>query len=150
MYEHLSKRVDHVIKLANQTAREYELDYVGTEHVLMAIAQEGTGLGAKILADQSITEERIKTEIDKLIKASLEDTWVFGRLPGSPHFRNVIAKAIESARQLKSKIVCTEHLLLALLQEKGSVGYEALRTLGLSTKLVRDAVLKAGQTQSKI
>src|SRR5512140_1641165 len=84
MLEHLSRRVDQVIKLANAIAREYEQEYVGTEHVLLAISREGTGMGARILRDKAITEEKIAAEISKLIKASLEDTWVFGRLPGSP------------------------------------------------------------------
>ena len=140
--ERLSPRVDHVVKLANEIAREYEQEYVGTEHVLLAIAREGTGLGACILADQGATEGKVKAQIDRLIKASLEDTWVFGRLPGTPHFRNVVAQAIEEARGLKSKRVCTEHLLLALLAEKGCVAYEALKTLGLTAKSVRQEVLK--------
>lgn len=143
MYEKLSPRVDQVIKLANSIAREYEQEYVGTEHVLLAIAREGTGLGAKILEHHGASETRIRQQVDKLIKASLEDTWVFGRLPGSPHFRNVIARAIEEARDIKSKQVCTEHLLLALLAEKGCVGQAALQALGLTSKGVREQVVKA-------
>src|SRR5688572_1123322 len=135
MYEHLSRRVDHVIKLANKIAREYEQEYCGTEHVLLAIAQEGTGMGARILTERGATEDKIETEVKKLMKASMEDTWVFGRLPGTPHFKNVIAHAIEEARELKSKEVCTEHLLLGLLAEKGSVAYAALKALGLSSTL---------------
>ena len=143
MYEHLSDRVNEVIKLANKIAREYEQEYVGTEHVLLAIAREGTGLGAKILFDKRLSEEKIKERIDELIQASLEDTWVFGRLPGTPHFKNVIAIAIEKARGLKSKIVCTEHLLLGLLAEKGCVAQRALKKLGVTTKLVEEQVIKA-------
>ncbi|MHC4795318.1 MAG: Clp protease N-terminal domain-containing protein, partial [Planctomycetota bacterium] len=60
MYEHLSDRVNEVIKLANKIAREYEQEYVGTEHVLLAIAREGTGLGAKILFEKRLSEEKIK------------------------------------------------------------------------------------------
>jgi ATP-dependent Clp protease ATP-binding subunit ClpC len=140
MYQSLSQRVDRVIKLANRIAREYELEYVGTEHVLLAILREGTGLGAQILNSLGATEASVKEEINRLLKASLEDTWVFGRLPGSPHFRNVIAKAIEEAEAMKSKEVCTEHLLLALLREKGSVAYEALHHLALTLKDVRARV----------
>src|SRR3972149_6160383 len=140
MYETLSPRVHNVIKLANAIAREYEQEYVGTEHVLLAIAREGTGLGGQILESAGATESRIRSEVDKLIKASLEDTWVFGRLPGSPHFRNVMAKAIEEARKLKSAEVCSEHLLLGLLTETGSVGQSALKSLGLTTKSVRESL----------
>jgi ATP-dependent Clp protease ATP-binding subunit ClpC len=143
MYETLSPRVHQVIKLAEAIAREYEQEYVGTEHVLLAIAREGTGLGAGILKAKNATEDRIREEIDKLVKASLEDTWVFGRLPGSPHFRNVIARAIEEARELKGKIVCTEHLLLALLSEKGCVAQAALQNLGFDAKSTREQVVQA-------
>jgi ATP-dependent Clp protease ATP-binding subunit ClpC len=138
--EHLSRRVDQVIKLANQIAREYEQEYVGTEHVLLAIVREGTGLGARILQEQGASEERIKAEVAKLMQARLEDTWVFGRLPGSPHFRNVIAQAIEEARRLKGSEVCTEHLLLGLLAEKGCVAHSTLKTLGVTAKIVRDSI----------
>lgn len=140
MYETLSPRMNRVIKLAEAIAREYEQEYVGTEHVLLAIAREGTGLGASILTHAGADEQRIREEVDKLVKASLEDTWVFGRLPGSPHFRNVIARAIEEARELKGKIVCTEHLLLALLAEKGCVAQAALKQLGFTSKAVREQV----------
>ncbi len=148
MYEHLSRRVDHVIRLANKIAREYEQEYVGTEHVLLAIAQEGSGLGARILRGRGATEARIESEVKKLMQKSLEDTWVFGRLPGTPHFKNVVAYAIEEARELKSKEVCTEHLLLGLLAEKGSVAHAALRGLGLSSKIVREDVLRYADGES--
>jgi len=140
MYEHLSSRVDHVIQLANKIAREYELDYVGTEHVLLAISQEATGLGSQILLNHGITNQKLKAEVHKIMQASLEDTWVFGRLPGSPHFRNVMALAIEEARKLKSKSVCTEHVLLALLVEKGCVAQKALKSFGLTPKQIREEI----------
>jgi ATP-dependent Clp protease ATP-binding subunit ClpC len=143
MYEHLSRRVDHVIKLANEIARGFDQEYVGTEHVLLAIAREDTGLGARVLRSHGISEGKIDAEVRRLLKESLEDTWVFGRLPGTPHFRNVIAQAIEEARGLKSKAVCTEHLLLGLLAEKGSVAHNVLKTLGLNAKMVREAVIRS-------
>ena len=149
MYEQLSKRVDQVVKLARKIARSYDQEYVGTEHLLLAIGEEGTGIGAHILQAHGATNEKLKGEVDKLIQDSLEDTWVFGRLPGSPHFRNVIALAIEEARKLKTKEVCTEHLLLALLLEKGCVAQKALRELGLTAKQVREEVkqMRASQEQ---
>ncbi len=132
MYEKFSPRMEKVIRFAHEIAREYDMEYVGTEHVLLAIQREGTGVGAKVLAKHGITEARLKDEVDKLIQKSMEDTWVFGRLPGTPHFKNVVAVAIEQARQLESKEVCTEHLLLGLLRESGSVALHALKNLGVT------------------
>ena len=138
-----SRRVAQVIKLANQIARQYDQEYVGTEHVLLAIRQEGTGVGAKVLANRGVTTERLREEVDKLVKKRLEETWVFGRLPGTPHFKNVMAIAIEQCQRLKGKEVCTEHLLLALLKERGGVAYKALSKLGLTFDVARKDVLEA-------
>ncbi|RJP33185.1 MAG: hypothetical protein C4547_12750 [Phycisphaerales bacterium] len=137
-----SKRVDQVMKLANDIAREYDQEYVGTEHILLAVLREGTGVGASILDRKRVTEKAARAEVDRLVRKSMEETWVFGRLPGTPHFKNVIAKAIEQAQQLESKEVCTEHLLLALLKEPGCVAHKALKALGVSYDDVRAAVLE--------
>ncbi len=141
MYEKFSPRVDKVVKLANEIAREYDQEYVGTEHVLLAVLREGTGIGAKVLLARNVTEGRMREVVDRLIKKSMEETWVFGRLPGTPHFKNVIATAIEQARQLESKEVCTEHLLLALLRERGSVAHRALRELGIKYTDIKNEAL---------
>jgi len=142
MYERFSPRVDKVVKLANEIAREYDSEYVGTEHVLLAILREGTGVGAKVLASREISEPRLRVEVDRLIAKSMEETWVFGRLPGTPHFKNVVATAIEQARQLKMAEIGTEHLLLALCRENGSVAHQALKNLGLRYADAREAVLE--------
>ncbi len=142
MFEKLTPRMDAVIKMSQQIARDYEQDYVGTEHLLLAILQEGTGVGAAILKDLGIDLRTTKKAIDKLIMARLEDTWVFGRLPGSPHFRNVMASAIEEARQLESKIVCTEHLLVALAKEDGCVAQAALHEFGARAGAIRTEITK--------
>lgn len=148
MFEKLTPKMDMVIKVSQQVARDYEQDYVGTEHLLLAILQEGTGVGAAILKERGITLGNAKTAVDKLVKKSLEDTWVFGRLPGTPHFRNVMAVAIEEARQLESKVVCTEHLLLALAREDGSVAQAALQELGLKAGQIRAEITKRLETSS--
>lgn len=137
MYERLSSRVDKIIKLSQDIARDYDQDYVGTEHLLLAILQEGTGVGAILLAEQGIGLARVKEVVDRLMLKSAEETWVFGRLPGTPHFRNVMAIAIEEARQFESKEVCSEHMLLALAREEGSVAQATLLELGIKAGTLR-------------
>lgn len=137
-----SHRVAEVIKIANSVAREYDQEYVGTEHVLMAIQREGTGVGAIVLAKRGVTADKLRDEVEKLAKKRLEETWVFGRLPGTPHFKNVVAIAIGQCQQLEAKELCTEHLLLALLKERGSVAFNALKSLGLGYDNVRNDILE--------
>ncbi len=135
-----SPRVAEVIRLANQIAREFDQEYVGTEHVLLAIQREGTGVGATVLARRGITADQLRGEVDKLIKNQLEETWVFGRLPGTPHFKNVMASAVRRCQELGNAEVCTEHLLLALRKERGSIAQKALKALGLSYEDLRNDV----------
>jgi ATP-dependent Clp protease ATP-binding subunit ClpA len=142
MYEKLTPSMDKVIKTSQRIARDYDQDYVGTEHLLLAIIEEKAGIGAAILKDRGVTLGNAKTAVDKLMKKSMEDTWVFGRLPGTPHFRNVMSVAIEEARQLESKVVCTEHLLVALAREDGSVAQAALMELGLRAGQIRAEITK--------
>ena len=86
---HLSRRANQVLKLAHKAAQEYGLGYVGTEHLLLGIVREGTSLGGRMLLHQGATEPRIKAAVDELVKQRLDETWVTGRLPGTPHFVNV-------------------------------------------------------------
>ncbi len=137
-----SKRVESVLKRANEIAREYDQEYMGTEHMLLAIMKEGTGVGYAVLAERGISYNQMKAEVDGLVKKQLEETWVFGRLPGTPHFKNVMATAIDQCQQLEAKQVCTEHLLLALLKEPGCVAQQTLKALGVNYKELRSDVLR--------
>jgi ATP-dependent Clp protease ATP-binding subunit ClpC len=142
MFEKLTPRLTRVIKLSQIVARDYDQEYVGTEHLLLAMLKENTGIAAEIMHERGVTFAGAKKIVDELIQKSLEDTWVFGRLPGTPHFRNVMAKAIEEARQLESKVVCTEHLLLALAREEGSVAQATLHKLDLRVAGIRQAIVQ--------
>jgi ATP-dependent Clp protease ATP-binding subunit ClpC len=136
-----SKRVAVVMQLANEIAHEYDQEYVGTEHVLLAIHREGEGVGGVLLRNRGVTFGTLRKEVDKLVQKSMEETWVFGRLPGTPHFKNVMATAIDQCQQLRNEEVCTEHLLLALSREKGSVAQRALKALGMAFEDIRKDIL---------
>ncbi|MFQ5501368.1 MAG: Clp protease N-terminal domain-containing protein [Phycisphaerae bacterium] len=140
MHESLTPRMDRIIKLAQQIARDYDRDYVGTEHLLLAILKEGTGAGSAILRKHGIDFAKARSVVDKYVRASLEETWVFGRLPGTPHFRDVMKTAIEEARQLESRSVCAEHLLIALARAEGSVAHAALGEMGIKAPTIRAAI----------
>ena len=142
-YPQLDKNAAKIVKkVAQQIAYEYELDYVGTEHILLAILRSGEGLGAEVLNHYGISEESAREAVDDMLKRDMEDTWVFGRLPGSPHYRNVLAFAIDEATQLGAQSIGSEHLLLALLREEGSTAQRVLSKLGITIKKCREQVAK--------
>lgn len=139
---HLDANARDVIQAAQAIAREFQLDYVGTEHILLAILRSSQGLGRKALNAMKVSEPVARREIEKLLEKDMEDTWVFGRLPGSPHFRNVMVLAQDEAAQLESKEIGSEHLLLALLREKGSTAQRALAKCGVTLESCREEVLR--------
>lgn len=142
MLPSLNADAEAINKLAQKIAHEHEQEYVGTEHILLAVVQQPNCLAARVLLNLGVSADKAKAVVDSLLDKAKEDTWVFGRLPGSPHFRNVIANAIEEAKQLESKSVGSEHLLLGLLRERGCMAEKALHKLGITIAKVRDEVVK--------
>ena len=140
MFEHLSTRANKAMRLGQQIAREKNLEYVGSEHVLLGILEEGTGAGALLLKEAGLTRTKIRQELEKLAAQQMEETWVVGRLPGTPHFMNVIAKAIEQARSLGHNYVGTEHLLLGLLTERGCIAQKILSKSGMSLSTIQKRI----------
>jgi len=142
VYQHLSETAKEVLKLADELARADQMEYVGTEHVLLAILEHGLGLGAQVLHNHGITLPLVRDKIGQLTRRSLEETWVLGRLPGTPHFKQVVAYAIEEAERVKQRKVGTEFLLLGLLREKDCLAEKALRSLGLTLNQARREVAR--------
>ncbi len=142
MLPKLTKRMDKVIKLSQKIAHDHGQEYVGTEHLLLAILEEGTGVAVEILHDAGVDLMRTRSVVQKLIRSSMEDTWVFGRLPGTPHFRAVMEGAINEARHFDSGVVCAEFMLAALAREQGSVAHNALAEMGVTADLVHKDIAR--------
>jgi ATP-dependent Clp protease ATP-binding subunit ClpC len=142
MMPHLNPDADAIVKLANTIAHEYEQEYVGTEHILLAILDHDKSAGAAVLKKLGLTAEKARLHLADLLEKDKEDTWVFGRLPGSPHFKNVMALAIDEATQLESREIGSEHLLLALLREDGSAAQRVLAKAKITLDAARKEVLR--------
>ena len=140
MKPQLTKDGERAIQLAKEAAREYGLGYVGTEHLLLGISQVAEGMGSKILIDHGANEYCLKAEIDRLVEDRMQETWVLGRFPGTPHFRDVLNEAAVAARGSGNWRVGTEHLLLALTNEVDSLGFKALQALGLTPEGIRKSL----------
>ena len=140
MFEHLSTRANKAMKLSQQMAQEMHLDYVGSEHVLLGILEEGTGAGALLLKESGLTRTRIREQMTELTAQQMAETWVIGRLPGTPHFTHVISQAIEQAQELGHNYVGPEHLLLGLLKEKGCVAQRILSKAGMNIRGVQKRI----------
>ncbi|MCC6952396.1 MAG: ATP-dependent Clp protease ATP-binding subunit [Phycisphaerales bacterium] len=140
MFERFTDRARKVMALANQEAQRLNHEYIGTEHVLLGLVKEGSGVGANVLRNLDVDLRRVRLEVEKLVKAGSEMV-TLGRLPQTPRAKKVIEYAIEEARNLNHNYVGTEHLLLGLLREHDGVAAQVLINLGLKLEDVREEVL---------
>lgn len=138
--QHLSSEAASIVNLAKEFARQYGQNYVGTEHLLLGILGECESFGAVVLEELGVDLDRAKDKVDEVLKDRSQETWVMGRLPGTPHFRDVLARAAEQAKGAGNWQIRSEHLLLALLAEGNSTGCRALESLGLSLESVRKCI----------
>ena len=140
MYERFTDRARKVMQLANQEAQRFNHEYIGTEHILLGLIKEGTGVAANVLRNLDIDLRKIRLEVEKLVQSG-PDMVTMGKLPHTPRAKKVLEYAVEEARNLNHNYVGTEHLLLGLLREQEGVAAQVLMNLGVRLEDVREEVL---------
>jgi ATP-dependent Clp protease ATP-binding subunit ClpC len=140
MYERFTDRARKVMQLANQEALRFNHEYIGTEHILLGLVKEGSGVAANVLKNLDIDLRKIRLEVEKIVQSG-PDMVTMGKLPQTPRAKKVIEYSIEEARNLNHNYVGTEHLLLGLLREQEGVAAQVLMNLGLKLEDVREEVL---------
>ena len=125
MNDRFTQRVRKVLFLARDEAGRLQHEYIGTEHILLGLIKEGSGVAANVLKNLDVDLRKIRLEVEKLVQSG-PDMVTMGKLPQTPRAKKVIEYAIEEARNLNHNYVGTEHLLLGLADlanrefEKGS------------------------------
>ncbi|MBR5162090.1 MAG: ATP-dependent Clp protease ATP-binding subunit, partial [Thermoguttaceae bacterium] len=140
MYERFTDRARRVMQLANQEAQRFNHEYIGTEHILLGLIKEGSGVAASVLKNLGIDLRKIRLEVENVVQSG-PDMVTMGKLPQTPRAKKVIEYSMEEARNLNHNYVGTEHLLLGLLREHEGVAAQVLMNLGLKLEHVRDEVL---------
>ena len=140
MYERFTDRARKVMQLANQEAQRFNHEYIGTEHMLLGLVKEGTGVAANVLKNLDVDLRKIRLEVEKLVQSGPEMI-TMGKLPQTPRAKKVIEYSMEEARQLAHNFVGTEHILLGLLREQEGVAAQVLMNLGMKLEDVREEVL---------
>lgn len=140
MYERFTDRARKVMQLANQEAQRFNHEYIGTEHILLGLVKEGSGVAANVLKNLDVDLRKIRLEVEKLVQSGPEMV-TMGKLPQTPRAKKVIEYSMEEARNLNHNYVGTEHILLGLLREQEGVAAQVLMNLGLKLEDVRDEVL---------
>src|SRR3954464_11780339 len=89
MYERFTDRARKVMQLANQEAQRFNHEYIGTEHVLLGLVKEGSGVAANVLKNLEIDLRKIRLEVEKIVQSG-PDMVTMGKLPQTPRAKKVI------------------------------------------------------------
>ncbi len=140
MFQRFTDRAREVMALANQEAQRFNHECIGTEHILLGLVKEGTGVGAGILKSLEVDLREVRLEVEKLghSHAKIE---AMGKLPQSPRTKKVIEYAIEEARDLGHEYVGTEHILLGLVRDQQGTAAQILMNMGLEVDQIRKMAL---------
>lgn len=142
MKEQYSKWAKKALKLAEETAKKYRHNYIGTEHILAGLLAVEAGTAGLVLQEAGVTDEKLFGLIDKLVAPSgdvlLEEPQGY-----TPSAKTVLSLARLQAEALESREVGTEHILLAILKEYDCVGARLLHTLGVNIQQMYGEILKA-------
>lgn len=135
MHKPYTKQAQKVIELTTKAARSMHHNYIGTEHLLLGLLKEGSGVAACVLMDAGVEETRLVELIEDLIAPS-SDMTVLDRKGYSPRIQHIIETADQEAERFDNENIGTEHLLIALLKEADCAGVRLLNTLGVNIQKI--------------
>ena len=139
MKENFSKRVQKIMKYAKEEAIRLGHSYVGSEHLLLGLLREDSGLGAKIFEIYDVDVDDIQAMIEDMIKSS-GGTMTLGHLPLTRRAERILRNAFNEAAAMSATIADDEHLLLAILKETEGIAYEVLNSNNLDYESVVDLI----------
>tara|TARA_S200000501_G_scaffold108296_1_gene101663 strand:- start:22877 stop:25342 length:2466 start_codon:yes stop_codon:yes gene_type:complete len=139
MKENFSQRVQRIIKNAKEEAIRLGHSYVGSEHLLLGLLREKSGLSAKVFEIYDCDISDIQLMIEDLIK-TLGNTMTLGHLPLTRRAERILRNAFNEAAALGSAVADDEHLLLSILKENEGIAREVLNSHNLDYESVLDLI----------
>jgi ATP-dependent Clp protease ATP-binding subunit ClpA len=142
MFERFTDRARRVVVLAQEEARLLHHNYIGTEHILLGLIVEGSGVGAKALEQLGITPAAARAEVTEIIGGRSPGDIPSGHIPFTPRAKQVLELSLREALTLGHNYIGTEHILLGLVREAEGVGAQVLVRLGATLDRVRVTVIE--------
>lgn len=134
-------KAQKVILMAQEEAKKLNHDYVGTEHLLIAITSLKDCDGAKVLLSLGVDAGKIQNQVEKIVGIG-DSMMLLGEIPFTPRAKKSLEYAYEEAKILGTPHIGTEHLLLGILREEEGIAVRILENLKLSVNIVRETILK--------
>ncbi|MCM8744921.1 ATP-dependent Clp protease ATP-binding subunit [Thermomicrobium sp. CFH 73360] len=139
-FEKFTERARKVLALAQEEARRFNHNYIGTEHLLLGLVREGEGVAARVLQSMGVQLPKVRSAVEFIIGRG--ESTVVGEIGLTPRARKVIEYAVDEARRLGHHYIGTEHLLLGLVREGEGIAAGVLESLGVNLEKVRQQVLQ--------
>ena len=145
MRNKFTKQAQTALTLAKAAAIDFELGYIGTEHLLLGLLSETEGTAGRVLEEFQVDGKKLVELIDKLVTpAEVGNVTEIEMKPAySPRTEKVLESAVAEAQNSGCEKAGTEHLLLAMLRETDCVGTRLLYTMGVNIQKLYAAVLGA-------
>jgi ATP-dependent Clp protease ATP-binding subunit ClpC len=140
LFERFTDRARRVVVLAQEEARSLNHNYIGTEHILLGLLNEGEGIAAKALESLGIGLDSVRDEVVKIIGPGQQAPT--GHIPFTPRAKKVLELSLREALQLGHNYIGTEHILLGLIREGEGVAAQVLQQLGAELQKVRQSVIQ--------
>jgi ATP-dependent Clp protease ATP-binding subunit ClpC len=141
VFERFTERARQVVVLAQDEARAFRHNYIGTEHLLLGLLREEEGLGARTLENLGIVIEPVRAQVARIVGHG--DEAATGQIPFTPRAKRVLELALREGLALGHNYIGTEHLLLGLAREGDGVAMRILVDLGVDAEKIRGAVIAA-------
>lgn len=138
--ERFTQRARHVLSLAKENAEEMNHAYIGTEHVLIGLLEEG-GTTGQVMLELGLEGDRVKTLVRRMSRSATRRP--SGRVELAPGTKRLLELAVDEARGQGQHYIGTEHLLLALLRQTDGIVVDILRQFGVTPEQVRRQLQKA-------
>jgi len=140
MFGRFTERAQQVLVLAQEEAKRLNHNFIGTEHILLGLVREGSGIASRALQNLGIELPRVRSEVEKIIGKG--EKGVVQGISYTPRAKKVIELAIEEGQNFGHNYVGTEHLLLGLLREGEGIAAQVLTNLGVDLKKARREVIQ--------
>ncbi len=138
MFERFTERARKVVVLAQEEARHFNHNYIGTEHLLLGLLREDEGVAAQALSSLNVALDEVREQVESIVGYGEEGTGA--QAPFTPRSKKVLELALREALQLGHNYIGTEHILLGLIREGEGVAAAVLTNLSVDLEQVQERV----------
>jgi ATP-dependent Clp protease ATP-binding subunit ClpC len=140
MFGRFTERAQQVLVLSQEEAKRLNHNFIGTEHLLLGLVREGSGIAARALQNMSVDLSRVRSEVERITPKG--EKVIHQGISYTPRAKRVVELAIEESQNIGHNYVGTEHIMLGLVHEGEGIAAQVLANMGIDLKRARKEVIQ--------